>query len=210
MLLFCSYIYRDNYPTPSFLYFLPSPFLTFCATLPTSFGGKGPHLRRWLVAQLLHRLRFSGVFLSYKANARRSVHSPQDHFIINLIISDRRDWRNTRGMWSLARNPDRSWWHRHACVKLFGRSFWLYEKKKVTFINGAWYKWIKICDLRNLFLRLCYVDTFVSKSRSTRSPGSNNFSIIILAFMSHRRLDWKPNFRIKFTSMHANIKNPKI
>jgi hypothetical protein len=24
----------------------PSPFLTCCATLPTSFGGKGPHLRR--------------------------------------------------------------------------------------------------------------------------------------------------------------------
>jgi hypothetical protein len=27
------------------------------------------------------------------------VHSPQDHFIITLIISDRRDWRNTRGKW---------------------------------------------------------------------------------------------------------------
>ena len=32
--------------------FLPSPFLTCCAILPTSFGGKGPHLRRWLVEQL--------------------------------------------------------------------------------------------------------------------------------------------------------------
>ena len=31
------------------------------------------------------------VFLRYKANARRSVHSPQDHFIITFIISDRRD-----------------------------------------------------------------------------------------------------------------------
>ena len=30
-------------------------------------------------------------FLGCKANARRSVHSPQDHFIIILIISDRRD-----------------------------------------------------------------------------------------------------------------------
>ena len=28
---------------------------------------------------------------SYKADARRSVHSLQDHFIITLIISDRRD-----------------------------------------------------------------------------------------------------------------------
>ena len=31
------------------------------------------------------------VFLSCKANARRSIHSPQDHFIITLIISDRCD-----------------------------------------------------------------------------------------------------------------------
>ena len=35
----------DEYD-PSFPYFLPSPFLTSCAILPTSFGGKGPHLRR--------------------------------------------------------------------------------------------------------------------------------------------------------------------
>ena len=51
-----------------------------------------------------------GVFLSCKTNARRSVHSHQDHFIITLI-SDRRDWRDTRGKWFLARNPDRSCWH---------------------------------------------------------------------------------------------------
>ena len=56
---------------------------------------------------------FLGGFLGCKANARRSVHSYQDHFIITLIISDRRDWRDTRGKWPLARNPDRSWWHRH-------------------------------------------------------------------------------------------------
>ena len=53
------------------------------------------------------------VFLSCKANARRSVHSSQDHFIITLIISEWRDWRDTRGKWPLPRNPDRSWWHRH-------------------------------------------------------------------------------------------------
>ena len=57
-----------------------------------------------------------GVFLSCKANARRSVHSHQDHFIITLIISDRRD---TRGKWPLARNPDRSRWHRHTNWKFF-------------------------------------------------------------------------------------------
>ena len=31
--------------TPSFPIFLPSPSLMWCANLPTSFGGKGPHLR---------------------------------------------------------------------------------------------------------------------------------------------------------------------
>ena len=60
-----------------------------------------------------HYLPFSGGFLGCKANVRRSVHSPQDHFIITLIISDRRDWRDTQGKWPLARNPGRSWWHRH-------------------------------------------------------------------------------------------------
>ena len=32
--------------TPSLPSFLPSPFLTCCAILPTSFGEKGSHLRR--------------------------------------------------------------------------------------------------------------------------------------------------------------------
>ena len=36
-----------------------------------------------------------------------------------LIISDRRDWREARGKWPLAKNPDRSWWHRHANWKFF-------------------------------------------------------------------------------------------
>ena len=40
-----------------------------------------------------------GGFLDCKVNARRSVHSPQDHFIITLVISDRRD---TRVKWPLA------------------------------------------------------------------------------------------------------------
>ena len=31
--------------SPSYPSFLPSSFLTCCAILPTSFGGKGPHLR---------------------------------------------------------------------------------------------------------------------------------------------------------------------
>ena len=58
-----------------------------------------------------------GIFFSCNANARRSVHSPRDHFIINLIIGDRCGWRDTRGKWPLARNPERSWWHRHTNCK---------------------------------------------------------------------------------------------
>ena len=70
------------------------PFVTRLSLnviLPTSFGGKIAHLRRSLVAQPLHltvsQLRFSEDFLSFKANARRSVHSPQDHFIITLSLA---------------------------------------------------------------------------------------------------------------------------
>ena len=58
-------------------------------------------------------------FLGCKANIRRSVHSLQDHLIIILIISGRRDWHNTRVKWPLARNPYRRWWHRHTNWKFF-------------------------------------------------------------------------------------------
>ena len=113
-------IYReqDSHPVRSFI-----PFFSFPHVLcdPTDLiwrkgtpfeamtGRTAPSLDSLLVE----------VFLSCKANARRSVHSPQDHFIITLIISDRRDWRDTRGKWHLARNPDRDWWHRHTNLKLF-------------------------------------------------------------------------------------------
>ena len=77
----------------SFPSFLSPPFLTYFATLPTSFGGKGPHLMTGrtapspdgLLAEVLRG------FLSRKANARTSVQSPRDHFIFTLSISYRRD-----------------------------------------------------------------------------------------------------------------------
>ena len=78
-----------------------------------------PHLKErdpiwgddWSYSPFIRRSpswRFSGVFLSFKANAKRYAHSPRDHFIITLIISNRRDWRDTRGKWRLVRNPDRN------------------------------------------------------------------------------------------------------
>ena len=61
------------------------------------------------------KYRFRGDM--YFGNAMKPVHSPQNHFIITLITSDRRDWRDTRS--KLARNPDRSWWHRRTNWKFF-------------------------------------------------------------------------------------------
>ena len=58
-------------------------------------------------------------FPQLKTNARRSVHTPGFNFIITLIISDRRDWRDTRGNWPLTKNPNRSWWHRYISLKIF-------------------------------------------------------------------------------------------
>ena len=65
------------------------------------------------------------VFLSRKANVWRSVHSPRDHFIITHIISDRRDWCDSRGKLPLARNLNRNF---------FGRSQWLHgQEAKLSF-----------------------------------------------------------------------------
>ena len=38
--------------------------------------------------------------------------------LLPLSLADRRDWCDTRGKWPLARNPDKSWWHRNTSLKL--------------------------------------------------------------------------------------------
>ena len=58
-------------PTPSFSYFLPSLFLSCCAILQISFGGKGPHLRKWPVAQPLHQRSPSWGFLGFSSAIRQ-------------------------------------------------------------------------------------------------------------------------------------------
>ena len=40
-----------------------------------------------------------------------------------LSLADTQNWRDTRGKWPLARNPDRSWWHHHTRLKL-GNFIW--------------------------------------------------------------------------------------
>ena len=54
-----------------------------------------------------------------------------------LSLANRHDWRDTRGKWPLARNTDRSWWHRHISLKFF----WLQpmapctQKNYFSFLN---------------------------------------------------------------------------
>ena len=86
----------------SVLSFFPSFSLTCCLFLPTSFVGKGPHLRRWLVAQPLSMVSYSVIFFSCNVNARRCGHSSV------ILISDRRDWCDSSCQWPLARNLDRN------------------------------------------------------------------------------------------------------
>jgi hypothetical protein len=75
-----------------------------------------------------------GVFLSCKTNARRSVHSPQDHFIITLIISDRCDWPTlgASGLWIGTRTGA------GATARLtkvfFGRSPWLHGQQVLPLV----------------------------------------------------------------------------
>ena len=92
---------------------------------------------------------YNRYFLTCKANSRRFVHSPQDHFIITLIFSGRRDWRDTQGKLPLARNPDNSWWHRHTSLKLFGRSTWIHGQQ-VCFC----FHYHDVIGLHSLFLLL--------------------------------------------------------
>ena len=79
---------------PILLYFLPPTFRMLCnptnliwrkGTLFEAMPGRTAPSSDGLLAEV------SGVFLGCKAIAKRSVPSPQDHLIITLIISDRRD-----------------------------------------------------------------------------------------------------------------------
>ena len=36
-----------------------------------------------------------------------------------LSLAEKHDWRDTRGKWPLARNPEKSWWHRYISIRLF-------------------------------------------------------------------------------------------
>jgi hypothetical protein len=74
-------------------------------------------LTSWLWSAHTHT--HTHIYILSELFLRKPVHSLRDHFIITLIISDRPEWRDTRGKWPLARNPERSWWHRHTSLKLF-------------------------------------------------------------------------------------------
>ena len=102
--------------------FLPSSILMLCAIQQPHLEGRDPIWGDdW--SHSLHRRSpswgFPGFFLSYKVNSSRSVHNPRYHLIITLSLGDRADWHNTLDKRPLARNPERSWWHRHTSLKFF-------------------------------------------------------------------------------------------
>ena len=92
---------HDSIDKNRFIYFLPSPCLTCCAILSTSFGGTDSNWGDdW--SHSIHRRSLSWVFpgiSSAKVNARISVHRPRCHLIIIITISERRDWSYTRPKW---------------------------------------------------------------------------------------------------------------
>ena len=110
-----SHIHLDD-KKHEFAFFLTSLSFSHLLCDPmTSSGGKGSHLRRWLVPKSSSDGLLVKGFLSRKVNSRRSMHNPRHHLI---SLSDRRDWHDTQDKWPLARNLDRSWWHRHTSIKL--------------------------------------------------------------------------------------------
>ena len=171
-------------PTPSFPHFLPSPFL-LCN--PTDLIWEDD----WSHSHFIRRSAswgFFGVFLIFKVNARRSVHSPQDHIIIILIISNRGDWRKTLGKVPLAWNPDRSWWHRHTSLKLSlaaahgsmdKRYFLMQRERKLGLRTHCDVKWISnpIHDyylplealIRELELQMAEIRRIVPRAKGTSS-----------------------------------------
>ena len=102
--------------------FFPSPLLTCCSIRTTSLDGKGPI---WADdrSDSLHRLSPSWGFPWFSSVTRwisgDLCTAPGIISLPSLTRVYRRDWLGTRGKWPFARNPDRSWWHRHSSLKLF-------------------------------------------------------------------------------------------
>ena len=91
-----------------------------CVSLPTSFGDKGPHWRRWLISQPSSTVPLE-VFRNFPqlyGTCQDICARPLYRLIITLWLADRGDWRDTRSKWHLTRNPNRSWWYRHSSLKL--------------------------------------------------------------------------------------------
>ena len=73
--------------------------------------------------------------------------------LLSLIsLVNKRVWSDTRGKCPLARNPDRSWWHRHVSLKLF------WPQPMAPWTTG-WY-W----DLNRLLLKLILNNSIFPKT----------------------------------------------
>ena len=129
-------VYWKFVPTPSFLCFLPFPFLTCCEILLTSFEDGTPFeamTGRTVFLLLAEVFRF---FFFSSAVRQMSGDLCTDPGIISLSIislADRRDWRDTQSKWSLAWNPDRSWWRRYQFFAIIFKLFFFLVLKLFYF-----------------------------------------------------------------------------
>ena len=120
---------------------------------------------------------------------------------LSFLSSDRCDWRDTRGKWLLARNPDRSWWHHHTSTKLF----WSQpmapcmpkNKIKITFsyflhsvLLPPW------CAVRSYPPNLEIRDPF--ERMATRSAHLNLLDLITLTIWGERYKLWSSLFFILY------------
>ena len=139
------------------------------------------------------------VFLSCKTNDRRSVHSPQDHFIITLIISN---WHDTRGKWPLARNLERSWWHRHTNKVFFSRSPWLYGQQDHLEEVHNLYHSANIVRIINFIKmkranHIAWMEGNWKKKRKKKKKTHTGFNIIVSIRISLSRPNASPQNQIR-------------
>ena len=93
-------------------HFVLSFFLLFTipvafGDLPTTFGGKEPHLRRWLVSPL--SWGFPGLSLALRQMLGYLCTAPGVISLLSLSLADRRDTR-TSGLWSgICATPTLAW-----------------------------------------------------------------------------------------------------
>ena len=129
------YFHLEKCSSPLSFPFLPSPSPTCCVIVPTSFGGKGAHLKQWLVSQPSSDGLLDKVFWGFpKLVGKCQEVVPNFISLSPSSLANRYDWCDTWCKWLLDRNPDRSLWHHHTSIKHFGCRSWLHEHQAHVWI----------------------------------------------------------------------------